>query len=140
MFKLVFAYGFCIANAIVFTLVGIEVANVTVEQAMLEGMTQRVYASISYVDYMMTGTWLVLALAILQGRRNLFLGTSWFYLGLIVCDAVISHYMSMEANDPTFTPMLLTLMVTQSIFLYWAIGHFFTASNCSGVDAVGKAA
>ncbi|NIB42207.1 hypothetical protein HBA55_21550 [Pseudomaricurvus alkylphenolicus] len=138
MIKQFFAYSFCITNAIIFIIVGIEVANVTVEQAALEGMTQRVYASISYVDYMMTATWIVLAIAIMQGRRDLFLGTAWFYLGLIVCDAVISHFMSVEANDPTFTPMLLSLMVMQSIFLYWAIGRFSTAPNSSDAGAVGK--
>mgnify|MGYP000098666945 CR=1 FL=1 len=112
--------GFCLFNVVLFILIGIEVAAVTPERAMLEGVTQRIYASISTLDYIMAALWGAILYTILTAKTEHFLRASWLYLGFYLCDIHFSHYMSMEMNDPYFTPGALSLVVIQAWFLYWA--------------------
>jgi len=112
--------GFCLFNVVLFILIGIEVAAVTPERAMLEGVTQRIYASISTLDYIMAALWGAILYTILTAKTEHFLRASWLYLGFYLCDIHFSHYMSMEMNDPYFTPGALSLVVIQVWFLYWA--------------------
>lgn len=103
----------CLLNILLFIFVGIEVANVSHEQAALEGMTQLVYASISYVDYLMSFSWLVILVAILKSHRDLFIASCWGYLGLYICDVIISHHMAIEADDSYVTPLAIMLLFIQ---------------------------
>ncbi len=103
----------CLLNILLFIFVGIEVANISHEQAALEGMTQLVYASISYVDYLMSFSWLVILVAILKSHRDLFIASCWGYLGLYICDVIISHHMAIEADDSYVTSLAIMLLFIQ---------------------------
>jgi len=120
MLKKIVIIGFCLFNVALFIQIGIEVAAVTPEQAMLEGMTQRIYASISTLDYIMAALWGAILYTILTAKKEHFLRASYLYLGFYLCDIHFSHYMSIEMNDPYFTPGALALVAIQAGFLFWA--------------------
>jgi hypothetical protein len=120
MLKKIAIIGFCLFNVALFIQIGIEVAAVTPEQAMLEGMTQRIYASISHIDYIMAILWGVILFTALTAKKEYFLRAAWLYLGFYLCDIHFGHYMAMETNDTTWTMGALILVAIQSGFLYWA--------------------
>lgn len=120
MLKKLFITGFCIANIILFILIGIEVAAVTPEQAMLEGMTQRIYASISTIDYIMATLWGIILFTTLISNKEWFLRSAWLYLGFILCDLHFGHYMGIEMGDPLWVVGPLIMVAIQSAFLYWS--------------------
>ena len=128
MLKKIAIIAFCLFNVALFIQIGIDVAAVTPEQAMLEGMTQRIYASISTLDYIMATLWGVILYTILTAKKEYFLRVSWLYLGFYLCDIHFSHYMSMEMNDPYFTPGALALVAVQIGFLFWAKIRINTAN------------
>ena len=120
MLKKIAIIGFCLFNVALFILIGIEVAAVTPERAMSEGVTQRIYASISTLDYIMAALWGAILFTILTAKKEHFLRASYLYLGFYLCDIHFSHYMSIEMNDPYFTPGALALVAIQIGFLFWA--------------------
>ena len=115
-----FIIGFCVCNIILFVLIGIEVAAVTPEQAMLEGMTQRIYASISTIDYIMATLWGIILLTTLIANKDWFLRSAWLYLGFYLCDIHFGLYMGIEMGDPLWIVEPLILVTIQSMFLYWS--------------------
>jgi len=123
MLRNIFITGFCIANITLFILIGIEVAAVTPEQAMLEGMTQRIYASISTIDYIMATLWGVILFTTLTANKEWFLRSAWLYLGFYLCDIHFGHYMGIEMGEPLWIVAPLILAAIQSAFLYWSRKH-----------------
>jgi len=119
MFKKIVTIGFCLFNVALFSQIGIEVAAVTPEQAMLEGMTQRIYASISHIDYIMAILWGVILFTALTAKKEYFLRAAWLYLGFYLCAIHFGHYMAMETNNTTWTISALMLVVIQCLFFYW---------------------
>jgi hypothetical protein len=121
MLKNLFVIGFCLLNAALFVWIGIEVAAVTPEQAIAEGMTQRIYASISYLDYVMATLWCGILVTLLLAKRELFLCVMWLYVGIYLCDIHFGYYMSVEGGAPEWIYGALALVFTQLIFLRWAV-------------------
>jgi hypothetical protein len=131
MLKKIAIIGFCLFNVALFIQIGIDVAAVTPEQAMLEGMTQRIYASISHIDYIMAILWGVILFTVLTAKKEYFLRAAWLYLGFYLCDIHFGHYMAMETNDTTWTMGALILVAVQSGFLCWAEKQINTANFVS---------
>ncbi|BFM14694.1 hypothetical protein R50073_08770 [Maricurvus nonylphenolicus] len=119
MFKNIFVVGFCLFNVALFISIGIEVAAVTPEQAMAEGMTQRIYASISYIDYAMASLWGGILVTFLLAKREIFLSVMWLYVGIYLCDIHFGYYMAVEEGAPEWIYTALALVFVQLIFLNW---------------------
>jgi len=128
MFRNLFVISFCLFNIALFVWFGIEVAAVPPEQAIAEGMTQRVYASISHLDYVMATLWGGILVTILLARRELFLCVMWLYVGIYLCDIHFGYYMSVEEGAPEWIYGALALVFAQLIFLRW-IGRKINSSQ-----------
>lgn len=120
MFTKIVAIVFSLLNVTLFVQIGLEVAAVTPEQAILEGMTQRIYASTSHIDYIMAALWVAILWNILVANKEWFLRAVWLYLGLYLWSVHSGYYMAIEMNDFTWTIIALLLVTVQCGFLFWA--------------------
>jgi len=120
MLKNIFIIGFCIWNVVLLIQIGIEVSAVTPEQAMLEGVTQRIYASITTLDYIMATLWGVILISILTASKEWFLRAAFLYVGFFLCDIHFNFYMSVEMNEPEWIIEPLLYVFVQILFIAWA--------------------
>ncbi|MCE7998511.1 MAG: hypothetical protein HEP70_06620 [Rhodobiaceae bacterium] len=112
--------AFVALNVAIFGSIGYEVAFASAEDAAKEGLALNIYRSFLYIEIIIVASWVLIGWSALKGRLELFKASSWFYLGFIICDGIISHQMSVVAGDVLFTPASLVLVALQCAFLVWA--------------------
>lgn len=112
--------AFVALNTVIFGYIGYEVAFASADDAAKEGLALNIYRSFLYIEIIIVASWVLVGWSALKGRLELFKASSWFYLGFIVCDGIISHQMSVVAGDAVFTPASVVLLALQCGFLVWA--------------------
>ncbi|MCR9241984.1 MAG: hypothetical protein NXH87_11435 [Rhodobiaceae bacterium] len=112
--------AFVALNTVIFGYIGYEMAIGSAEDAAKEGLALNIYRSFLYIEIIIVASWVLIGWSALKGRLELFKASSWFYLGFIICDGIISHQMSVVAEDALFTPASLVLVALQCGFLMWA--------------------
>ncbi|MFC4349446.1 hypothetical protein ACFO5Q_16455 [Kordiimonas lipolytica] len=117
--------GWPLANVLYFVNLGLEAAAISPEQAIGAGVAPAVYSGLIYTKASMAFCWAVIGWSAWKGNKLSCLSSSWLFVGLFTSDFAISHRMAIEANDPLFLPVAVSLAILDTWYLIWAVRNSY---------------